>query len=102
MDCREDDESHARVVVLTQRLADKLFPDGKAVGQSVQLDRRSFKVVGVIQDWRPWPSFYNLFTDPAAVHAAGGPQLFLPFETALEIARRTAAASMQFHGGYST
>jgi len=98
---REDDESHARVVVLTQRLADKLFPDGKAVGQSVQLDRRSFKVVGVIQDWRPWPSFYNLFTDPAAVHAAGGPQLFLPFETALEIARRTAAASMRFHGGYS-
>jgi putative ABC transport system permease protein len=98
---RADDESHARVVVLTQRLADQLYPDGKAVGQSVHLDREPFRVVGVIQDWRPWPSFYNLYTDPPQIHVDGGPQVFLPFETAFEIARRTAAVSMRFHGAFS-
>jgi putative ABC transport system permease protein len=40
--------SSANVVVMGSNVAAALFPDGGAVGQSVRINRQSFKVVGVL------------------------------------------------------
>ena len=46
--------------VLDRPLADKLFGADRAVGQSVRLGKYSYRVVGVIDRWRPTPHFYDL------------------------------------------
>jgi putative ABC transport system permease protein len=40
--------SNANVVVLGTNVAAALFPDGSALGQSIRINRQSFKVIGVL------------------------------------------------------
>ncbi len=51
-----------RVAVLSQSTARQLFPDGSAVGQSVEIVQRSFQVSGIVADVRRSPR-----TEPAGV-----------------------------------
>ncbi|HNP72875.1 MAG TPA: ABC transporter permease [Kouleothrix sp.] len=44
----EQVSSNASVIVLGANVASGLFPDGSAVGQSLRVNRQSFKVVGVL------------------------------------------------------
>jgi putative ABC transport system permease protein len=55
-----DDESEARVVVVSAALNDKLFGGKDSTGQSVLLDDSAFRIVGVLGDWHPNPQFYDL------------------------------------------
>jgi putative ABC transport system permease protein len=75
-----EDHDAANVVVIGQALADRLFPNGSAVGQIINLDQQDYRIVGVIGDWHPVPRFYAVkdgaFDEPEAV--------FLPFSTAIE------------------
>ena len=43
-----------RVIVLSDRLADKLFSDADPVGQTVDLDGQMLTIVGVVTDGAPW------------------------------------------------
>lgn len=76
-----DDERHARVAVISEGLNQRLFGGTDSVGKSIQLDRHSYRVSGVLDDWHPQPKFYNLATTDAF-----GPedQVFLPFTTATD------------------
>ncbi|TAL84604.1 MAG: FtsX-like permease family protein [Rhodanobacter sp.] len=55
-----DDEAHARVVVISAALNDKLFGGKDSTGKTLRLSGASFRVVGVLGDWHPNPQFYDL------------------------------------------
>ena len=74
------DEGRARVVVLGANLAQRLFPQGNAVGRTLVLDERQYRIAGVLAPWNPTPQFYD-------VESGGypeGEQLFIPFSTAID------------------
>lgn len=79
---RQDDENHARVVVLNGDLKRKLFGDASAIGHSVRLKNVDFRVIGVLDDWRPQPAFYTSLDDLAFGRTD---QFFLPLQTAMEL-----------------
>ncbi len=56
----KEDEGHDNVVVLSATLADRLFPDSDAVGRSVNLGKRDYRVIGVLRPWVVTPHFYDL------------------------------------------
>ncbi|HWU76635.1 MAG TPA: ABC transporter permease [Rhodanobacter sp.] len=78
-----DDHDRARVAVISQALNDKLFAGGDSIGKSIRLDKWDFRIVGVLQHWRPTPRFYDLFGQGAF---AAGDQVFIPFATSRDLA----------------
>jgi putative ABC transport system permease protein len=52
--------SNAPVMVIDTHVAQKLFGTDDAVGRSVTLGQRSFRVVGVIASWAPRVQIFNL------------------------------------------
>ncbi|QEE25548.1 FtsX-like permease family protein [Rhodanobacter glycinis] len=77
----DDDDKHARVAVIARELADKLYGTPHAVGQTLRLGKYDFRVIGVIDRWNPAPHFYDLSMGSYAKPE----QVFLPFETAMEL-----------------
>ena len=57
---RKEDDGRDNVVVLSARLADRLFPGVDAVGRTVNLGKRDYRVIGVIRPWILTPHFYDL------------------------------------------
>jgi putative ABC transport system permease protein len=55
-----DDDSRARVAVLSASLAQRLFPGGDAIGKTVRVNGSGFRVVGVLAPWRLTPHFYDV------------------------------------------
>ncbi len=55
-----DDEAHARVVVLSRGMNDKLFGGKDSTGQTLRMNDAAFRVVGVLDSWRPSPHFYDV------------------------------------------
>ncbi|HTY48505.1 MAG TPA: ABC transporter permease [Steroidobacteraceae bacterium] len=77
-----DDAGHTDVVVLSARLADRLFPSATAVGRTVSMDGHEYRVVGVLQPWSPVPRFYD--TNTGGGGFANTEDFFLPFTTAID------------------
>lgn len=78
------DASRAQVVVLNGALARKLYGSAKtAVGQTLSLQDREFRVVGVLRDWHPEPLFYGGSTGDGAF--ADEDHFFLPIKTAMSL-----------------
>jgi len=75
-----DDAGKARVAVIDRALAEKLFAQHDPVGQTLRLRDKDYRIVGVINDWRPVPHYFDLtmgsYSKPAEV--------YIPFETAME------------------
>ena len=59
---RTADESMQQVVVLSQRLNERLFGGRDSVGEKVKLAGDYYQVVGVIANWQPLPRFYDVTT----------------------------------------
>jgi putative ABC transport system permease protein len=77
----ESDEGNGRVVVLARPLAEKLFGSTEVVGKTVRVAGVEMRITGVIDNWRPTPHFYDLFSQQY-----GKPeQLFVPFSTSREL-----------------
>ena len=78
-----DDESRAQVAVISKALNDKLFDGGNSVGKSLLASGNTFRIVGVLDEWRPAPKFYDLTNDIYNEVE----QVFVPFWTsrALEL-----------------
>ncbi|HET7359143.1 MAG TPA: ABC transporter permease, partial [Rhodanobacteraceae bacterium] len=76
-----DDEARARVAVISRELDDKLFGGKDSVGQSLQLGDHSLRIVGVVDDWRPNPHFYDLNTG----HYGANEDVFLPLTTSRDL-----------------
>jgi putative ABC transport system permease protein len=75
----DDDKNHADVVVITQKLNDKVFGGGNSVGKSINLDNHDFRVVGVLRFWQPTPQFYDLNND----QFGEGAEIYMPFTRAI-------------------
>jgi putative ABC transport system permease protein len=75
-----DDEHGANVVVLSGRLADRVFPGTDAVGKTISLDGRDYRVVGVLKPWSPLPHYYDL-TQSAFTAME---DFYLPFAMAID------------------
>ena len=75
------DDRHARIVVIAKALNDKLFGGGNSVGKTVRLADNDFRIVGVLDDWRPVPRFYDLNMD----RYGEAEQAFIPFSTSRDL-----------------
>jgi putative ABC transport system permease protein len=75
--------AHAPVVVIDADLSDKLFGTQNAVGRSVTMGTRSFRVIGVSAPWKPHTQFFDLPRNAGNV-LGQGEQFFMPAESALE------------------
>ncbi len=77
-----EDDGHARVVVITKALNEKLFGGENSVGKHVRIDRNEFRVSGVLDSWRPTPKFYDM----NGTNGYGeSEQVFLPFTTSRDL-----------------
>ena len=70
-----DDEARAQVAVISKALNDKLFGGGNSVGKSLLADGNNLRIVGVLDEWRPAPKFYDLTNDQFSEVE----QVFVPF-----------------------
>ncbi|MGH8218443.1 MAG: ABC transporter permease [Steroidobacteraceae bacterium] len=77
---RAEDESDASVVVLTRALNDLLFGGADSVGRKLTIDGKSYRIIGVLDEWHPSPRFYDL----GGQTFSGTDQLFLPFTRAID------------------
>jgi putative ABC transport system permease protein len=85
---RAEDSSHAAVVVLTRELNNLLFGGANSVGKSLMVGDKTYRVIGVMDEWHPTPRFY----DVGGANFSGQDQLFLPFTRAIEEQMPTTAA----------
>jgi len=76
-----DDEAHARDVVITRQLDDKLFNGADTTGRTLRIGGTTFRIVGVLDRWHPNPHFYDLDTGAYDYYE----QVFMPLQTALEL-----------------
>lgn len=78
------DASRAQVVVLNGALARKLFGSAAvAIGRTLSLQGRTFRVVGVLRDWHPEPLFYGDSSGDGAFNSDD--HFFLPMNTAMSL-----------------
>jgi len=75
-----DDEDRADVVVLSAKLADRVFPGSNPVGKTLNLDGHEYRVVGVLHPWNPLPKFY----DTTSNGFAAAEDFYVPFTNAIE------------------
>lgn len=71
---KADDADAHQVVVLSHKTNERLFGGENSVGKNIKLYGRYFKVVGVLEPWRPTPRFYDL----TAGAFAGSDDVFVP------------------------
>ncbi|MDH7452308.1 ABC transporter permease [Luteimonas composti] len=76
-----DDEARARVVVISRDLNERVFGSTNSVGQRLRLDQTDFTVIGVIDEWRPTPRFYDMNSDRYGELE----DVFLPFSTSRDL-----------------
>lgn len=76
-----DDDARARVTVVTRELGEKLFGGSDPVGRELRIDGHALRIVGVIDDWKPAPHFYDLNTG----RYDSDEQAFVPISTALDL-----------------
>ena len=77
----KEDEARARVAMITSSLNDKLFGGGDSTGKQLRLDQADFTVVGVVDDWRLTPKFYDMYNDRYGEME----DVFLPIHTAFDL-----------------
>jgi putative ABC transport system permease protein len=78
---KAEDGNDARQVVLSSRINDKLFGGADSTGKILRMGDKDFRIVGVLDAWRPTPHFYDLMTgdysEPEGV--------YLPLLTAIDL-----------------
>jgi putative ABC transport system permease protein len=77
-----DDDSKARVAVISSKLNGKLFSGKDSTGQMLQLGDSAVRIVGVLDRWRPNPHFYDI-----NISGSYSPteDVFLPLSTARDL-----------------
>ena len=78
------DNDNALVVVLNGELARTLYKSAAAaIGQTIRLQNRDFRVIGVLKDWHPEPVFYGGASGDWAFKSED--EFFLPLTTAMSL-----------------
>jgi putative ABC transport system permease protein len=76
---KAEDADRANVAVISASLAERLFGREHAVGKSLSMDLREYRIVGVIGEWKPRPHYYDVSTGSYAEPE----DVFVPFSTAI-------------------
>jgi putative ABC transport system permease protein len=76
-----DDDTKARVVVISKALNEKVFSGANSVGRDITIRRQTMRVAGVLDDWRPVPHYFDL----TAGDYAKMEEVLLPFSTAMDM-----------------
>jgi len=76
-----EDSGHARVAVISRSLNDKLFKGANSVGHDVLVEGHALRIVGVLDDWKPQPLFYDLFVGRYDRQE----EVFVPFSTSRDL-----------------
>jgi putative ABC transport system permease protein len=79
---RAEDDSHASVVVLTRALNELLFGGANSVDKTLRIGEKTYRVIGVLDEWHPSPRFYDVGGHGQTF--SGDDQLFLPFTRAID------------------
>jgi len=77
-----DDTGKARVAVVSRSAYERLFHGRDGIGQPIRVGKWDFRVIGVIEDWRPAPHFYDLDRESYGQ----GDDIFIPFLTSRDLA----------------
>ncbi|MFT4197415.1 MAG: ABC transporter permease [Pseudoxanthomonas sp.] len=77
---RETDEGAANVIVVTDSFSKLLFGSDPPLGKNIYIAEKQFRVIGVVKDDLPYPSFYS-DTDTPAFRLVD--QYFIPMSAAL-------------------
>jgi len=78
---KTEDDKHDRVVVIARKLNDKLFGGANSVGKSLRIAQKDFRIVGVLDDWRPTPRFYDMNSERYGELE----QVFVPFTVSRDL-----------------
>ncbi|MEM7077124.1 MAG: ABC transporter permease [Pseudomonadota bacterium] len=78
---QQADEQRELVAVLSRRTNDRLFGGENSVGRSVRLGGHLFQVIGVMDEWRPMPRFYDVTTGPFNQVE----EIFVPFNVLIDL-----------------
>jgi putative ABC transport system permease protein len=76
-----EDDSGANVVVLSRKIAEKLYGEANPVGKRVTMLGQQFQIVGVLKPWAPMPHYYRLIG--GAGKFGNEDELFIPFTSAV-------------------
>lgn len=79
----DSDAQRAAVVVISDKLNQKLFGGGNSVGKTIDIDGKDYRVVGVLGDWNPKPVFYDVVNTGG--FTTGQEDVFLPFTRAIDV-----------------
>jgi putative ABC transport system permease protein len=79
---RAEDDRHASVVVLTRALNELLFRGVNSVGKTLRIGTKTYRIIGVLDEWHPSPRFYDVGGHGQTF--SGDDQLFLPFTRAID------------------
>ena len=73
------DRAEERVTVLSAAMNDRLFGGEDSTGRMLMMNNEPFRVVGVLDEWNPVPTFYDLNNNPFD----GPEQIYAPFSLAV-------------------
>lgn len=73
------DQTGEKVVVLAAEMNQRLFGGEDSTGRMMTMNKEPYRVVGVLAEWRPTPTFYDLNNNPFA----GPEEIYLPFSLAV-------------------
>lgn len=80
------DEKAEQVIVLGKEMNDRLFGGDNSVGKTVRIEDRDFRVVGVLEDWKPSIKFYDLTQN----YTQAPEQIYAPFSLFVPMQIRNA------------
>ena len=92
-----EDNARARVAVISSALNERVFGGGDSTGRQLRLDQADFTVIGVIDDWRPTPRFYDMYSDRYGELE----DVFVPFSTAVDL-KMARSGSMDCWADYDS
>ena len=91
---KSEDARPEQVVVIDHATNQKLFGGQNSVGKMVRIETRDFRVVGVIDRWRPAIRYFEMFRNPA-----GPPEpLYIPFNLTAPLAITSAGNNSGWKG----
>ncbi len=73
------DRAEEKVVVLSAPMNEQLFGGEDSTGRMVTMNNEPFRVVGVLREWHPVPTFYDLNNNPFE----GPEDIYAPFSVAV-------------------
>jgi putative ABC transport system permease protein len=84
-----EDDGHGRVAVISKSLNDSLFKGVNSIGSTIVLNQKPVRIVGVIDEWRMTPRFYDL----SARKFGDAEKVFIPFSTAIDMRAETVGST---------